>query len=212
MSASSSGARSLGAGANLGCSACQVKGLEHRLFANCTLSVNLRMGLQMVHEALVRPRGSRDFAEPGALSSTSPADSPLPRTASRRGFVLVASRARRTGDSTGAGRLRSRADGTLFVQFAAAGGRRAGTVPWRVAGGRGQSPGGDSPLAPGTVPRDASYAPASVGRSYWPSCCSSIRSSSSSVPMRTGPSNHLLAESTHQPPKSSRAPPTVSGA
>jgi hypothetical protein len=38
------------------------------------------------------------FAEPGALSSTSPADLPLPRTASREGFVLVASRARRSGN------------------------------------------------------------------------------------------------------------------
>jgi hypothetical protein len=38
------------------------------------------------------------FAEPGALSSTSPADLPLPRTASRESFVLVASRARRSGN------------------------------------------------------------------------------------------------------------------
>ena len=38
------------------------------------------------------------FAEPGALSSTSPADLPLPRTASRESFVLLASRARRSGN------------------------------------------------------------------------------------------------------------------
>ena len=36
--------------------------------------------------------------------------------------------------------------------------------------------------------------------------------SSSSVPMRTGPLNQLFAESTHQPPKSSSAPPTRIGA
>ena len=41
---------------------------------------------------------TKKFAEPGALSSTSPADLPLPRTASREGFVLVASRARRSGN------------------------------------------------------------------------------------------------------------------
>ena len=40
----------------------------------------------------------QEFAEPGVLSSTSPADLPLPRTASREGFVLVASRARRSGN------------------------------------------------------------------------------------------------------------------
>ena len=38
------------------------------------------------------------FAEPGALSSTSPTDLPLPRTAPRESFVLVASRARRSGN------------------------------------------------------------------------------------------------------------------
>ena len=38
------------------------------------------------------------FAEPGALSSTFPADLPLPRTASRESFVLLASRARRSGN------------------------------------------------------------------------------------------------------------------
>ena len=38
------------------------------------------------------------------------------------------------------------------------------------------------------------------------------RSSSSSVPIRTGPLNHLWAESTYQPPYSSSAPPTRIGA
>src|SRR4029079_6989677 len=38
------------------------------------------------------------FAEPGALSSTSPIDLPLPRTAPRESFVLLASRARRSGN------------------------------------------------------------------------------------------------------------------
>ena len=40
----------------------------------------------------------------------------------------------------------------------------------------------------------------------------SMRSSSSSVPIRTGPLNQFLAESTHHPPKRRKAPPTVSGA
>ena len=46
---------------------------------------------------------------------------------------------------------------------------------------------------------------ASVGSSNSPSCSSSIRSSSSSVPMRTGPLNHLFADRTHQPPNRSNA-------
>ena len=39
-----------------------------------------------------------------------------------------------------------------------------------------------------------------------------MRSSSSSEPIRTGPLNQFLAESTHHPPKRMKAPPTVSGA
>ncbi len=53
---------------------------------------------------------------------------------------------------------------------------------------------------------------ASVGTANFPACSSSSRSSSSSVPIRTGPLNHLLAERTHHPPKSSNAPPTRIGA
>jgi hypothetical protein len=53
---------------------------------------HLRRAAGALHE---RDQG---FAEPGALSSTSPADLPLPRTASRESFVLVASRARRSGN------------------------------------------------------------------------------------------------------------------
>jgi len=40
----------------------------------------------------------QEFAEPGALSSTSPTDRSLPRQALRGSFVLVASRARRSGN------------------------------------------------------------------------------------------------------------------
>jgi hypothetical protein len=57
-----------------------------------TSSTKLRLG------ACALPKRDQGFAEPGALSSTSPADLPLPRTASREGFVLVASRARRSGN------------------------------------------------------------------------------------------------------------------
>ena len=53
---------------------------------------------------------------------------------------------------------------------------------------------------------------ASVGISNWLSCSSSRRSSSSSVPIRTGPLNQFFAESNHQPPNSRNAPPTRIGA
>ena len=41
----------------------------------------------------------------------------------------------------------------------------------------------------------------SVGSANSPSCSSSSRSSSSSVPIRTGPLNQFFADSAHQPPK-----------
>src|SRR6266545_4347237 len=44
--------------------------------------------------------GPKKFAEPVSLSSTPPADFPLPRTAARLGFVLLALRARRKQDCT----------------------------------------------------------------------------------------------------------------
>ncbi len=47
-----------------------------------------------------RAASDQSFAEPGSLSSTSPANFPLPRTTARSGFVLLASRARRRGDSS----------------------------------------------------------------------------------------------------------------
>src|SRR5207302_2474140 len=43
----------------------------------------------------------KKFVEPVALSSTSPTDVPLPRTAARRGFDLIALRARRRWESRG---------------------------------------------------------------------------------------------------------------
>ena len=42
--------------------------------------------------------------------------------------------------------------------------------------------------------------------------CASMRSSSASSPWRIGPLNQRWADRTHQPPKSTNAPPTVSGA
>jgi len=53
----------------------------------------------------------KKFAEPGARSSTVPGDVPLPRTASRLGFDLLALRARRRQQPTcnGPGRSRPRA-------------------------------------------------------------------------------------------------------
>ena len=45
-----------------------------------------------------------------------------------------------------------------------------------------------------------------------PESPASILASSSSEPIRIGPLNHLLAETTHQPPNRMNAPPTVSGA
>jgi hypothetical protein len=44
-------------------------------------------------------RWDQEFAEPVALSSTAPANFPLPRTAARCGFGLLALRARRKNDS-----------------------------------------------------------------------------------------------------------------
>jgi hypothetical protein len=65
------------------CALCEI------FFTNRTY---LRSALRALHG---RDQG---FAEPGALSSTFPADLPLPRTASRESFVLLASRARRSGN------------------------------------------------------------------------------------------------------------------
>jgi hypothetical protein len=45
-------------------------------------------------------RLDQEFAEPVSLSSTTPANFPLPRTAARFGFVLLALRARRSPDSS----------------------------------------------------------------------------------------------------------------
>ena len=71
--------------------------------ANCN-SRSLRLFLYNAHILASRrrcalPKQDQGFAEPGALSSTSPADLPLPRTAFRESFVLLASRARRSGES-----------------------------------------------------------------------------------------------------------------
>src|SRR6266540_4386923 len=62
--------------------------------------------------------GPKKFAEPVSLSSTPPADFPLPRTAARLGFVLLALRARRRQDSTLGSKDTSRGKGTNLAQFA----------------------------------------------------------------------------------------------
>ena len=59
-------------------------------------------------------RRDQQFAEPGALSSTPPGDLPLPRTASREGFVLLTPRARRRRNSMLASAGRSRASAHVF--------------------------------------------------------------------------------------------------
>ena len=95
----------------------------------------------------------------------------------------------------------SESGGTVTVlELSGAGARRLGDVS---EGGRARPP-----ALSGVVPtlRPAAQV-AAAGRTP-----DSMRSSSSSVPWRTGPLNHLWAESTYQPPKSRSAPPTVIGA
>jgi hypothetical protein len=58
------------------------------------------------------------FAEPEALSSTSRANFPLPRTAAPRGFVLLALRARRRRQSMRPDRSRQGCGKQKFAQFA----------------------------------------------------------------------------------------------
>jgi hypothetical protein len=72
-------------------------GNRTREAALCDLFFTQSMDLRLTAYALNIER-DQEFAEPGTLSSTSPADLPLPRTASRESFVLVASRARRSGN------------------------------------------------------------------------------------------------------------------
>lgn len=64
--------------------------------ALCEVFFTMRTYLRQDAGALLKR--DQGFAEPGALSSTSPTDLPLPRTALRKSFVLVASRARRSGN------------------------------------------------------------------------------------------------------------------
>ena len=75
------GRNQLGAIANLGAMSNGVKGVENGLPANCELfflsSKSLRGSLCALE------RSDQHFAEPGMLSSTTPADRPLPRSASR---------------------------------------------------------------------------------------------------------------------------------
>ncbi len=65
--------------------------------------------------------------------------------------------------------------------------------------------------APETVTLYVSYCVSAGSRNAF-SCLASSCSSSSSVPIRTGPLNQFFADSTHQPPKRMNAPPIVSGA
>ena len=73
-----------------------VKHARTAIPALCDLFFTMRTYLRQALCAL--PKQDQGFAEPGALSSTSPADLPLPRTAFRESFVLLASRARRSGN------------------------------------------------------------------------------------------------------------------
>ena len=86
----------LGAPGTLWSRSTPVKRRGKRKVAFCILSVSAARTCALAH--LLYSRWDHGFAEPGALSSTSPADLPLPRTASRESFVLVASRARRSGN------------------------------------------------------------------------------------------------------------------
>ena len=86
----------LGAIATLRRGSCAVKSEPIAKPAVCGFFFTSSTKLRLNACALVKR--DQGFAEPGALSSTSPADLPLPRTASREGFVLVASRARRSGN------------------------------------------------------------------------------------------------------------------
>ena len=73
-----------------------VKRTATRFPAVCDLFFTRRTYLRLALCALSQK--DQGFAEPGALSSTSPIDLPLPRTAPRESFVLLASRARRSGN------------------------------------------------------------------------------------------------------------------
>ena len=70
--------------------------LESRFSHFAVFSLQYRTYLRRASCAL--HKRDQGFAEPGVLSSTSPADLPLPRTALRESFVLLASRARRSGN------------------------------------------------------------------------------------------------------------------
>jgi hypothetical protein len=75
------GRNQLGAIATLGAVSTGVKGVGNGLLANCALfflrSRSLRWSLCALE------RSDQHFAEPGMLSSTTPVDRPLPRSASR---------------------------------------------------------------------------------------------------------------------------------
>lgn len=86
----------LGAIGTLGPREASVKAPAMRKGALCELFLTACTRLRLPACAL--QRSDHGFAEPGALSSTFPADLPLPRTASRESFVLLAPRARRSGN------------------------------------------------------------------------------------------------------------------
>ena len=75
------GRNQLGAIANLGAVSTAVKGVGNGLPANCGLFFLRSKDLRGALCALERL--DQHFAEPGMLSSTTPADRPLPRSASR---------------------------------------------------------------------------------------------------------------------------------
>jgi hypothetical protein len=71
-----------------------------------------------VTKKVLPPGGGRTFVESISLSSTDLADFRLPATASVIGFGLLASRTRRTGDTTDRQRDFQDPSGTKFAQLA----------------------------------------------------------------------------------------------
>jgi hypothetical protein len=127
----------LGASRTLGRQGCPVKGIRRRGKGKARKLRTFLYAYADLPSALCALERKRvqEFAEPGALSSTPPSDLPLARTASRRGFILLASRARRRRDSmlTRAGEARGCRHG--FTQIAK-GWRRHGAKTRRCDGGR----------------------------------------------------------------------------
>ena len=82
--------------------------------------------------AACNPNPDHSFAEPVTLSSADPTDFPLPGTAARICFDLLASRARRRRESREEGKRMQEGPGEFFPQFANAT-RRTGSAFSQIA-------------------------------------------------------------------------------